>query len=291
MDLLFVRIASAVIIAVAYMLFDLFNKRNVPDLFAYATLGYGAVLTLLYLNAATILTSAAIALVVLGVGYIIYKAGMLGAADVIEFAALSLIIPIQANPLLIPGLPQFGIPFIISIMIGTGLCALVIVPLYYIPKAVHAGKRMKISAADALKAAAISAAYLLFMICLRETTGITLHGAAILGVLLLGSAAITLFEEPITREMVRYTSVGGFEEGDLIALNLMSTQDIEAAKKQTKGFSRLVTMKLIKEMRAKRISKKFPVYKDALPLALPIFIGVVISLLFGNLFIFVLPIL
>ena len=42
-------------------------------------------------------------------------------------------------------------------------------------------------------------------------------------------------------------------------------------------------------MHEKHIKNKFPVYREALPLALPIFIGVAISLLFGNLFILVLP--
>ena len=68
MDLLLIRIASAVLIAAAYMLFDIFNNRNVPGMLAYATLGYGAVLTLLYLSTTAILVSAAIAFVVLGIG-------------------------------------------------------------------------------------------------------------------------------------------------------------------------------------------------------------------------------
>ncbi len=291
MNLLLVRIASTIIIATAYMLFDIFNKRNVPGIFAYATLAYAAALTLLYLNTAAILTSVAIALVVLGVGYVTYRSGMLGAADVIEFAALSLIMPIQPAPLIAGSMPQLGIPFVVSVIIGTGIVALVIVPIYYIPKARCNKKIMRVGRSSAIKALAIVAAYLFFAIALNEIGGITLHSAIILAVLLIGSATITLFEEPITGVMVKYAPVGDFEEGDLIAFNLMSRQDIEATRKRIKHFDRLVTYELIKEMRTKHITKKFPVYKEALPLALPILIGVVLSLLFGNIFLFILPIL
>jgi Flp pilus assembly protein protease CpaA len=289
MELLLARMASAVIVAAAYMLFDIFNKRNVPGVFAYVTLGYGAALTLLYFSMPAILTSTAIALIVLGIGYLVYKAGQIGAADVIELAALSLIIPIQPMPLLMGNLAQFGIPFVVSVMIGSGIAALVIVPLYYLPKARLTHISLRVGRANALKAAAIAGAYLLFVAALEETAGISLQGLVILAVLLVGSAVITLFESPITSVMVRYAPVGMFDEGDLIAFNLMSRRDIEATRKRVKRFDRLVTPQLIKEMRAKHIRKKFPVYKEALPLALPIFIGVVLSLAFGNIFIFILP--
>jgi Flp pilus assembly protein protease CpaA len=288
MELLLVRMASIVAIAMAYMLFDLFNRRNVPSIFAYATLAYGAILTLLYLNAAMVVTSAAIAMVVLGIGYTTYKSGMLGAADVIEFAALSLIIPFQPAPLLMGSIPQLGIPFIVSVIIGTGITALVLVPAYYIPKAMCANKGMKIRSSSAKKAAVIVGAYVFFAIVLEKMGGMTICGLVLLIFLIGGSAAITLFEEQITSTMVRYLSVKDFEEGDLIAFNLMSRKEIEAARKRARHFDRLVTHELIQEMRTKRVTTKFPLYKEALPLALPIFIGAVLSLLLGNIFLLML---
>src|SRR5208283_86630 len=129
MELLVLRLVSLVAIALVYMLFDLFNKRNIPELFAYGSVAYGLLLTVLYLNASAIAFSVAIAAVVLGLGYLVYRAGYLGAGDVFEFAALSLILPFQAVPLLL-NIPQFGIPFIVSVFMGGGIAALVAVPLY-----------------------------------------------------------------------------------------------------------------------------------------------------------------
>ncbi len=291
MELLALRIASAVAIAAAYMLFDIFNKRNVPGVFAYATLIYGAVLTALYLEVVPVLTSAAIALIILGIGYLIYRAGQVGAADVIEFAALSLIIPMQPVPIVAKQMLQFGMPFAVSVIVGTGIAAMVLVPLYYLPKARLTKRSMSVSRTQIVKALAIAAAYLFFVFSLEKTAGITVDGAIILVILLLGSATITAFEEPITRSMVKYVPASQFDEGDIIAFNLMSKKEISAVKRRARRFDRLLTHELIREMRAKRIRQRFPVYKEALPLALPIFVGVVMSLLVGDLFIFILPVL
>lgn len=289
MDLLLIRMASVIAVSAAYMLFDVFNRRNVPVLFVYATLAYGAVLTALYLDAMLILASAAIAAVVLGTGYFIYKAGQIGAADIAEFAALSLMIPLQTVPLATPGVMQFGIPFIVSILVGTGVVALAIVPLYYLPKAVRAGLKMSIRRSSGAKAVAIAAAYVAFAIALEWAYGISAAGVAVLAILAAGSAIIIAFEEQITHVMVRYVTPKQFDEGDIIAFNLMSKRSIDAAKRKVRGFGRLMTHGLIQEMRKKKVRQKFPVYKDALPLALPIFVAVVISLLIGNLFVLVLP--
>ena len=139
MQLYVIRIASVIVIALIYMLFDILNKRNVPSIFAYATLAYGFILTILYFNVKTIALSTAVSLLILGVGYIVYRIGQLGFADVIEFAALSLILPFFQIPFLIQA-SQFSIPFAISIAINSGIIAIILVPLYYLPKAMKKTK-------------------------------------------------------------------------------------------------------------------------------------------------------
>ena len=230
MQLLALRIASVLVIAFLYMLFDLFNKRNVPGIFAYATLGYGAFLTLLYLNTNDIVVSSAIALVVMGVGYVIYRIGQIGAADVIEFAAISLMIPIQPSPLLASPVLLLGLPFIVSVIVAAGVTALVIVPLYYIPLAMRKLKRPISSAVDrksTLKALMILIPYMAFTLFLLAETSIGAEGVAILMALMLGSSVTLLFETPITNSMVEFVPVDKCEEGDIVAFNLMSKKDVE----------------------------------------------------------------
>jgi Flp pilus assembly protein protease CpaA len=292
MDIFIYRIASVIIIAAVYMLFDVFNKRNVPSIFAYATLAYGFILTLFYPTEGLILESIAISLIVLGLGYVVYRVGQIGAADIIEFAAISLMLPLQPAPFL-QGMPsQFGLPMIISILVSAGIVSLVLVPLYYLPRAKRILKRPLLSYVDRytlFKSVLITCTYLVFIAFMLAVLKIQLIGAAILLIMLVFSTLLIMFEKPITDSMVEYVDYTKFDEGDIIAFNLMTTKDIQAVKRKVRGFNRLITANIIRAMKAKRVKTKLPVYKNAVPLALPIFIGIVISLTIGNLIFFIIP--
>jgi hypothetical protein len=290
MDFYIIGGASAVAIAFVYMMFDIFNRRNVPEIFAYATLAYSIAFMLWagWGNPQTLEVGGAIGLAIMSLGYLIYKAGQLGLADVFEFAALSMLLVGQPLPLL-AGIPQFGMPFAASLLINTGIIALVLVPIYYIPKALGLYKRRGMGIGQAIDRTAITrfiavaASYSVFGIALTYLFPASWYGILLLAALILGSSLTTLFERPITMSMTRTVGVSGLEEGDIIAFNLMSKASISASRARISSFERLVTKQLIAEMRAKKIRTKFPVYKNAIPLALPIFLAVVAALLFGNL--------
>lgn len=291
MELLYVRIASLIVIAVIYMLFDVFNKRNIPGVFVYLSVAYGFFLTILYLNLTTILFSAAIALLVTGAGYLVYKAGQLGIADVAEFAALSLILPLQIAPAL-DNIPQFNLPFIVSLLVNTGISAFAVMALYYLPRAKSASKKpliSSISGGNVVKAIALGASYAVFIVILVHFFGFYLPGMSLIALLLVLSVLIVLFEKPLTATMVSYVDYRGLDAGDIIALNMMSGREIAKARKEVKGFNRLVTEALMEEFKKKKSTTKFPVYKKAMPFALPIFLGVCLSLLFGDLILFIIP--
>jgi len=288
------RIASALVISFIYMLFDVFNKRNVPGSFVYFTLGYGFVLTLFYFDMGAILFSSAVALVVLGIGYVVYKVGQIGAADIIELAAISLILPIQQAPFLLGRVIQFGLPFVLSVMVAAGMIAMIVVPIYYLPKAKKLFKKSLVSLIDkkgAFKAIVIIIPYLALALFLAAVSSINAVGLAVLLLMMVGSSLLMLFEKPITDSMVEFVTIEKCDEGDIIAFNLMGKTEIATIRKKVKMFDRLLTKDLINEMKAKRIRNKIPVYKNALPFAVPIFVGVVFSILFGDIIFFILPIL
>jgi hypothetical protein len=209
---------------------------------------------------------------------------------VIEFSALSLIMPIQMAPLLAANISQFGLPFMLSMLLNTGVVALILVPVYYIPKAGHSLRKPLgsfIDSAGILKAAVLAVAYLAFIVFAVRFAGMGYIGMAILFLLLVCSCAIMLLSVPITRSMIKYVSAADFEEGDIIAFNLMDQGSIARIKSKVRGFDRLLTNDLIKELKRKRIKEKLPVYKEAMPFALPIFAGVIISIALGNLLFFI----
>jgi hypothetical protein len=199
-----------------------------------------------------------------------------------------LILPIQPLPYLIGG-TQYNIPFIVSVFIATGLVALLIIPIYYLPRAKRLlNKKLfsMITRKDMFKGVLLLVAYLAFGIFVAYMLKPAPIGLFILSLVALGSLATAIFETPITDSMVEYIPVGKFEDGDIIALNLMKKGEIAAMKRKIKGFDRLVTSNIINLMKKNRIGTKFPVYRKAMPLALPIFVGIVISLLVGNLILF-----
>lgn len=290
MDLTILRVGSIVVIALIYMLFDLLNKRNVPSAFAYATLIYALALTVSYLNFTLVAESIGLAVAVLGFGYMLYKGGQLGAADVIELAALSMMMPLQPQAYLIPSVEQLGLPFIFSLIVNAGIAAFIIVPLFYIPRAErrYSGHILRlVGRQDAVKAAFVAGAYLIFAFSLSLIAVPNLVFMVLIALMLIGSALIALFEKPITGSMIKMIGPKEFEEGDIIEVRMMTQKSIEAAKRQVSSFGRLVTSRMISEMKRKRVKLKFPVYRNAFPFAVPLFISAVLSLLFGNLILFI----
>ena len=290
MQLLLVRLASAAAIALVYMLFDVFNHRNVPSAFAYGSLAYGLALTLLYLNAGTILTSLGIAAVVLGVGYAAYRIGQVGAADVIEIAALSMILPVQVLPRLLPFTGQLGLPFIAGVLINTGIFAMVMVPLYYIPIAMKRLRRplaSYVGGRNAAMAAVMLLAYASFILFAEFTVGISAAGIIVLALMAVSSASVMLLAVPITLSMVRYVTPREMDEGDIVAVNLLDAGRLRRLKGSVDGFDRLLNRRALESLRKGRPKEKLPVYKDAMPLALPIFAAVIAAMLAGNILLLV----
>lgn len=113
-----IRAVILLAIALVYAIYDLFNKRNVPDSFVYASAIIALLVTFTY-SIGTIGISILIATVIGSIGYVLYRAGILGAGDFFEFMAISLIFPYQPAPLIV-GIGQLNIPFILSIFIATG---------------------------------------------------------------------------------------------------------------------------------------------------------------------------
>jgi len=289
LSLINLRYASIIVIAAVYMLFDVFNKRNVPSIFVYATLGYGVLLTLSYLDLQLIFYSGLLAIATLGLGYFIYKIGQIGAADVFEIATLSLILPMTPLPFLLH-VQQFSMPFVLSMMVNTGIAVFVFVPLYYIPKAFYKFRGRVyglVRREDVFRAAMMAVLYAAFMTLLILSFWLKVVGFVIVLIMGLGSILITLFLTPITKSMIQYITYKGLEPGDAIALNIISKGRLSYLNKRIRGFGGLVTNQLIEELRRNAPKAKLPVYRNAVPFALPIFVGALTTLLFGNMILLV----
>jgi hypothetical protein len=275
-----VSLFALLAVAVLYAAFDLFNKRNVPDVFAYLSVIVGVIITFAF-NQADLLYSLAIALTVGVIGYVIYRMGLWGAGDYFELVAISLIFPIQPLPIL-ANVAQLDLPFILSVFIATGVAAIWIVPIFYLVFVKKSWRKMP-DEKHVIYGVSLFLLYMILLFFVYYFYGSTLGRVALIMVVAVPSAITLVFEEEITSRMVENIYPRQLDEGDIIAFNMMSISEIKRFSKY-KGFGRLATKKLIARMRNSR--EKLPVYRNAAPLAVFILIGIIISLLFGNVVLF-----
>lgn len=279
-----IRLGILLIVALAYALLDAFNNRNVPNLFAYATVVAGAVVLLATYNFNTIVIGALLALLIGALSYILYRTGFLGGGDVFEFVAIILILPLQPLPLL-TATPQFNLPFILSVFIATGIVAVWAVPLYYLLFAKRREKGFHVQRQAALSGALLLVAYLLLFLIIDRFAGFSLMTLVLILLIAIPSAIILVFQKLITMRMVSDVYPTALEEGDIIATNLMHTKDVRFFLGKSKYFQRLVTKQLMRDL--KSVKRRLPVYKNAAPLALFTFFGILIALAFGNLLLYI----
>jgi len=275
-----IEIFILILVTLIYAMFDVFNKRNVPNIFVYATIGLGVALALIANSGLNLVICFSIAATVGLLGYLFYRSGLLGGGDVLEFVFIALVMPTQIPPFF-SNAYQWNIPFILSVMIAAGYTSLLFIPIYYMgikkpqKNVQKSGEKRKLKSGIML-----FAAYLIFIIAIKYAYGISILGAALILLLAISSVIIMVYERRIYLGMVEFIYPSGLEDGDMIATNLMDRKDIAYFNKRSK-FGRLASNKLISEI--KGIKKKIPVYRDSVPFSLFIFFGVVISLLFGNL--------
>lgn len=278
-----IQLLALFAILMVYAIFDVFNKRNVPDAFAYASIGLALIIAFVF-NSSIIVFTLLLALAIGSLGYVIYKLGYWGAGDYFELVAITLILPIQPQPLL-NSISQLGMPFILSVVVATGITAIWGVPIYYLLFAHREGeKKVRVNTRHLAKGLLFVCLYAMLLALSIYLFGFTYSALTLVLLLAIPSALSMTFEDKIRGRMVEFVRTNKIEYGDMIATTMIGEKDLLRLKKINKNFGRLVTKDLLSSLKAWK--KPLPVYKDAVPLAPFVFLGVALSLLLGNLMLF-----
>ncbi|MGC8479509.1 MAG: prepilin peptidase [Candidatus Micrarchaeia archaeon] len=275
-----IRIIILILIAGMYAYFDLFNKREIPNIFAYLSIVISLVaVVLLGGDPYYILFLAAL---IAFLGYISYEKGFVGGGDIFEFVAITLLIPIQTTPYLIKNIPQLGLPFIFSVFIASGYSSVVIILIYYLifAKRTKIEKKFKIEKQNIKKSLLMIITYIILAVMLLVILKVSIIGVILLLLIAILSSILIIYEKLINYRMVTELNPNELVPEDMIAINLMTKSEIAYFKKKSKFFGRLATKKLISDI--KDVRRKIPVYRNAAPLAAFILIGIILSLLLGN---------
>ncbi len=134
----FFRIAIAILGTCAATYYDIFNNRNVPDNLLYAFLIIAFLTNLLFLDMDILIYACALTGVFFLLGFILYRSGQIGGADLFVICSITLLLPIHPSFLQTP----FNYPLILSTLLYSG-AAFAIFSLIFFTNLIRKTKKAK----------------------------------------------------------------------------------------------------------------------------------------------------
>ena len=107
--------------------YDIFNNRNVPEKLLYAFLVLAFTTNIAFYSEELFLFAIATAAVIGLFGYVFYRAGQLGGADVLVIVSIMLLLPVHPVSSELP----FNFPFIFSAMVFAGSAFAIYIIVFY----------------------------------------------------------------------------------------------------------------------------------------------------------------
>ncbi|MDE1798178.1 MAG: hypothetical protein KGH63_02120 [Candidatus Micrarchaeota archaeon] len=272
-----VRLAAALAGTAIGAYYDVWNNKNVPNTFLYGFLAIAFLVNLAAYDPVTTPYGIAAGAVIFAATWLLYKGGQLGGADVFILSSIAVLLPVQPSALLLvpPSLAP-SLPFILSVIIASGLSFMLYMFVRSLPVALRAVQKPgMIGATQWVAGVVILAAYGIFA-TLAAQSGLMGPGYfALLTAVVAATLYFTLFKNALNDSMVEMVPLSKVEEEDILALD---KADPALVKKY--GLSRLVDAAALS--RLKGYKGKLPVYKK-LPAFLPhLLIGLLVSVLLGN---------
>lgn len=214
--------------------YDIFNKKNIPDVFLYGFLAVAFIVNAVLYQEDLFLFSLGVALFLSAIGYLFYRAGQLGGADIFVLASIMLLLPIHPTFLDMP----FGMPFIFSVMIFGGvLFALYVMASFGLKLRERETEPQFVYLLMIIPYAIIAYLFLEWNLILQ-------FYFIILTVLFIAMIFFMIYRKDLTALLAEKMDVGQVEPEDVLALELMEK---EIVKKY--DLKRLATEKEIERMK------------------------------------------
>jgi Flp pilus assembly protein protease CpaA len=246
------------IVAIIFMLifsyYDMFNNRIIPDMVSYSFLFVSILIFFAFLPFEIIKIASGILIFIMG--YILYKIGYIGGADVYAITGLSLILPLNF----------LGIPSIILLLLGSMLLTMFYVMINFFVKS----KEIKFEKNDIITSVMWIIGYgaLAYMI---YNIGQTTIGTIVffLGII---NSIFALIKSNLMNSMIKTIKIDEIIEEDILAVDKMDQDFVREHK-----IERLLSKDEINKLRELGV-EEVPVY-TGLPPYLP-FVSIVTIILF-----------
>jgi len=246
--------------------FDIFKKRNVPNMLLYAFLAVALVVDVIFYQQDIFLFSVSLAVFFSAISYIFYRFGQLGGADIFIIASVILLLPIHPSFVDL----TFNLPFIFSVIVFAGVAFAVYIVAFYGLRLIGSGAQPKLIYLMLL------IPFLIFAYVFINSVLFSLIYFVFVSVLLLATIFFLMYREDINLMLAERMSPTELEEEDVLALEMM---DEKLVKKH--GLKRLVTRKEMERMKELKI-KEVWVYSKLPPFLPFLLLGMVLSLFFAG---------
>jgi len=246
--------------------FDIFNKKNVPDQFLQGFLAVAFILNLILYQADLFWFSVAVAVFFSAIGYIFYRLGQLGGADVFILASVMLLLPIAPS---FSGM-SFNIPFVFPVIIFSGIAFAIYVMGYYGYKLSQGEVKPK------LVYALMLIPYILFAYVYINSFLFSPMYFVLITILLLATIFFLMFRDQLNQLLSEEVPVAKLEPEDVLALEVMNKDLVERYK-----LPRVMTPDAIDKLKKTKIGEVW-VYTQLPPFVPFILLGMLLSLLFAK---------
>jgi len=278
------------LLGVAYSSYTDLKTGDVSDRLSHSMIGLGAILVAFSFPFWQAVTIIGLGILVFALGFLLYIFGQMGGGDVKLFTALTLLVPYYPNALR-PLSEAIGInpvsstlPFIVSVFILSGIFFMLFIPLMYLRKI--SAKRNKIK--DYKRKILTGLVYCailspILFIWFMKSTPIALIFIPMFFALMI----IPFKDDIVVLFFARKKKIAYLNDDDVLALESMSKTTIAKLGLWRKTFTPMELRKIKERARKYRIATVM-VCED-LPKYVPyIFASLVLNLIFGDVFIYLL---
>jgi hypothetical protein len=262
----FFRIAIAILGTGAATYYDIFNNRNVPDNILYAFLIIAFLTNLVFLDMDVLIYACALTAILFAFGFVLYRSGQIGGADLFVACSITLLLPIHPSFL---GSP-FNYPLIFSAFLYSG-AAFAIYSLLFFTNLIRKAKKAKPNYAYLV----LILPYLLFTYIFISAPFFSPVYFFIASLLLLSSIFFLVFKDAINEAVTAK-----------VPLSKITDEDVLVKEKMAPLMKKLEIGPVLgaEEMKKLRKAKVREVWIYAtLPPFLPfLLIGLILSIFLGN---------
>ncbi|MGB9634972.1 MAG: A24 family peptidase [Candidatus Micrarchaeia archaeon] len=246
-------LTALVFLAVASY-YDIFNRRVIPDWVSYSFIVVALIFSIIYYG--TDFARIGIALLVFVVGYLIYRMGYLGGADVFFLSGIMLTLPLSIS----------GMPTILIVLLASTIIMAIYLEVSFLSKNRVIKPRIEDIATSVIWI--IGYAIVSYMLYSLDMPLLALV-AVVVGIC---SALFALIKRDLTKSLITWVKPDEIIEEDILATDEMDKKIVERY-----NLERLLTKEMIARIKRARI-RIVPIYGKLPPYIPFLMLGVIVAL-------------